>query len=302
MIKRKKATATGKRDNTRFLFITIAIISVVLFCATLIGLQKFFQTETYYILNQDVPTRTQVTPEMLEPVVTSEGTAPQAAIGLSEVQTGQVYAKYPLYAGDILTNSNVGGLEDISVGVPDEWVVTNFSVNADNAVGGRIRRGTYFDIMVSTPDKSFYPFVNVLALDTTVSMSGASSADAIDTEEAHAGQTTQYVVGMSPENAAKLQNIMQKYGQNVKLVLSPRANEYRKPALADYSGVFTFDDNSAQPVWPGESANGEITDNTFSGLERDKFGKPVKQPENCSEGNARITGEACKGAKSDNND
>lgn len=291
MVNNKKT----KQTNTRFIFAAIVVCSVALFFVTLLGLQKFVQTETYYVLNQDVPTRTQVSPEMLTPVVTSAGTAPKSAIGLDQVQTGQVYAQYPLHAGDILTTSNVGGLQDISVGIPDDWVVTNFSVNADDAVGGRIKRGTYFDIMVATPEKSFYPFVNVLALDTTISMNTTSSADAADTKEAHAGQTTQYVVGMSPQNAAKLQSIVQKYGSNIRLVLSPRANEYKKPNLSDYSGMFSYD--GKEPIWPGENAKGEITDNTFTGPERDKLGKPVKQLEDCSEGNARVSGAICKEKK-----
>lgn len=289
MAKRKKGAGT----DSRFLLLIIVGCSIALFFATLFGLQKLFQTETYYVLNQDVPTRTQVTAEMLDPVVASEGGAPKAAIGLEDVQTGQVYTQYPLHAGDILTLSNVGALNDISVGVPDEWVVTSFSVSADEAVGGRIRRGTYFDIMVATSDGAFYPFVNVLALDTTVSLSNASSADAVDTEEAHAGQTSQYVVAMSPENAAKLQSVVQKYSQNLKLVLSPRANEYQKPSLSDYNGMFSYDPSNG-PVWPGESAQGEVTDNTFTDAERDSLGKPIKRPQDCSEGNARISGKACE--------
>lgn len=292
------ASNSKKAKNTPLMLIVILIVSAILFGVFFTVASKFFQTETYYVLNQDVPTRTQVTPEMLDPVTTSEGTAPKAAIGLSDVQTGNVYTQYPLISGDILTMSNVGKQQDISVGVPDNWVITTISVSADNAVGGRITRGAYFDVMVTTNSGSFYPFVNVLTLDTTVDMDNASSADAADTDEAHAGQTTQYTVGMSPEDAGKLQQVMKKYGSNgdLKLVLSPRANEYQKPALADYSNKFSYDESgsSVTPIWPGKSDKGEITDYTFTPVERDAFGRPVAAPENCSVGNAKVSGDDCK--------
>ena len=78
---------------------------------------------------------------------------------------------------------------------------------------------------MSTSDGAFYPFINVKALDTTVDLSNASSSDAVDTEEAHAGQTTQYTVGLTPDNAAKLQSIMSQYNGNIKLVLSNGVSE-----------------------------------------------------------------------------
>lgn len=294
------ASSKGKKGlfkGNGLIFTIIIIVSLVLFGVVFSVASKIFQTETYYILKQDVPTRTQVTEEMLEPVVTSEGTAPEAAIGLADVQTGNVYTQYPLLAGDILTMSNVGGMEDISVGIPDTWVITNFSVNADDAVGGRIQRGTYFDIMVATESGSFYPFINVLALDTTVDLADASSADAADSEEAHSGQTSQYVVGMSPENAAKLQNIVKKYDGSIKLILSPRQNEYEKPQLASYSGKFSYEDD--ETVWPGQSDSGEMTDYTFTDVERDAFGRPVEKLENCSSGNSKVAGEDCQDSESD---
>lgn len=290
-----KVKKKGKNNNS-LIFIAIGVVSLILAGVFFSVASSLFQTETYYVLNQDIPSRTQVTEEMLVPVVTSEGTAPKAAIGLADVQTGNVYTKFPLLIGDILTMSNVGTLEDIAVGVPDTWVVTNFSVGADDAVGGRIQRGTYFDILVTTQDEnsgtqSFYPFVNVLALDTTVDLSNASSSNAADTSEAHAGQTTQYVVGMSPENAAVLHSIVKEHGGDMKLVLSPRQNEYERPEVAEYDGMFTYDGNI---IWPGESDAGELTDRTFSDVERDEFGRPTAVIENCSAGNAKVTGEDCE--------
>lgn len=292
----KKPKKKSMKSNNLTIMIAIAVVVVVLFIVLATAASKFFQTEDYYVLAQDVPTRTQITPEMLEAITASEGTAPAAAIGLEEVQTGNVYTQYPLLAGDILTQSNVGGREDISVGIPDEWVVTNFSVDADSAVGGRIQRGTYFDMMVvdqggdMDEGGSYYPFVNILALDTTVDLSSASSANAAETEEAHEGQTTQYVVGMSPEDAGKLQHIMSTKGADVKLVLSPRQNEYNAPALSEYTGKFIYKEGDSPKNM------GERTDYTFRDVERDEFGVPLDDPGaySCSKGNAKISGEDCE--------
>lgn len=287
-----KIVKNGFKD--RKLLIILAIFTAgAIFILTASFLQKLFEDETYYVLNQDVGARTQITPEMLEAKVVPKDSSPAAAIGMEEVQTGNVFTQYPLLAGEVLMLSNVGNLQDISVGVPDSWVITNFSVSADNAVGGRITRGTYFDMMIATPEGSYYPFVNVLALDNTVDLSGASSAEAVDTEEAQSGQTTQYFVGMSPENAAKLQSVMQRDGGNVRLVLSPRQNEYQKPAISEYEGLFNYDPANDGAIWPGVSENGELTDYTFTDVERDELGKPVEKVETCSEGNAKVTGDAC---------
>lgn len=275
-----------KPKNNIFLLGLAAVLGLGIAILALMLFLNMIQTETYYVLKEDVPSRAVIDPEMLEPVVVSKGGAPATALTIADVQSGGVFAAHPLLAGDILTMSNVGGREDISVGVPDEWVITNFSVGADDAVGGRIQRGYYFDLLVADPNGGFYPFVNVLALDTTVSLSGASSADAVNTEEATAGQTTQYVVGMTPENAAKLHQIMATYSSSVKLVLSPRQNEYEKPRMSDYEGVFAYR--------PGDSPLnlGVGTDYTFTVLERDAFGRLAEELKNCGNGNAIIYDEA----------
>lgn len=280
--------ASSKKRNNKMVYGLIVVLVVAVFVGSLMLLKSVYQTETYYVLKEDVPTRTQINADMLEPVTTSAGTAPKSALGISEVQDGYMFTKYPLKSGDILTDSNVGGFEDVSVGVPDSWVVTSFGVNADNAVGGRIQRGTYFDMMVSNNSGAFYPFVNMLALDTTVSMDSASSSEAAESEEAHQGQTTQYVVGMPPAEAAKLANIMKSSGGDVKLVLSPRQNEYNPPQLAQYSGMFKYD-NETKDLGKG-------TDYTFTPLKRDKFGKPVSTPKNCSHGNAKVN---CSGSSNE---
>lgn len=292
MARRKTASSVGRPTarNSKFLVFWMIVIAITTFTLSLTYLSNAWEKTTYYVLNQDVLPRTLITVDMLEARTTSAGTEP-AGIPISEIQTGSLFSKFSLFEGDVPTYSNVGPLDDISVGVPDEWVITSFPVNADDAVGGRITRGVYFDMMVIDGEEASYPFVNILALDTTVSLDRASSSQAVDTAEARSGQTEQYYVGMSPENAAILQSIVNS-GKQIKLVLSPRQNEYAEPQLASYRGLFTPEGRDGEGL---EVTNqGLLTDNTFQRVERDEQGKPVQSEVTCElEGNRKLSEEDC---------
>jgi len=284
------AKKPGMKNNT-FLWGLAAVLGLGVAGVIIALALNLIQTQTYYILKEDVPSRAEVTPDMLQPVTVNKGGAPEAAIGLKEVQSGGVYTSHPLIAGDILTASNVGGNADVSAGVPDNWVITSFSVPPESAVGGRIQKGYYFDMLVAGDNGSYYPFVNVLALDTSVDV--AASAQGQDGSAAATTSSNQYVVGMSPENAAKLQQIMKASSSDVKLVLSPRQNEYQKPKLADYEGVFNYTQGD-EPVNLGEG-----TDYTFTSLPRDAFGRPTQELKDCNPGNAVLSDDkACKAGDS----
>ena len=264
--------AGGGIRNNKLVFLAIAILMAIVFVGALTFLSNVYQTEEYYVVNQEVPTRTQVTPEMLKKVVTTKGTAP-AGLTPADVQSGTVYTRYPLAAGDLLTLSNTGGLADIAVGIPDSWVITSFSVPADQASAGRITRGVYFDMLIVNENGSYYPFVNMLAIDTSVSVTGASNPGAIDSEEAKTGQTQIYYVGMTPGDAARLQTLMANPDGTVQLILSPRENDYQEPNIEAYTGpengIFTFEfDGTPQNVNQG-------TDPTFTDVERDEMGRPT---------------------------
>lgn len=288
-----KKTRNFNLRNTKVAGALALILITLAFLGSNLFMQNIYQTEPYYVLNTTVPTRTLITSDMLTPVITSKDTGPKSAKTLADVQEGNLYTKFPLNQGDIVTDSNAGKYEDISTGVPDTWVVTSFPVSADNAVQGRIKRGTYFDMMIAGKEGSYYPFVNMLALDTSTSLSNASSAAAVDTQEAKQGQTEQYTVGVSPQDAAKLQNIVKNNSGDIRLVLSPRQNEYAKPKLSDYAGLFTFTPGTDLTKNLGEGA-----DSTFSAVKRDAYGKPIqdKTAGSCSQGNARLTAEECAAA------
>ncbi len=303
--------AQGKRRGIKRTPILLAgcfAVAVVLFLTLLFSLQKVFQTDTYYVLGNlsgnsnisasdvaagIVPAKTQITAAMLTPITTSKGSVPPTAIGIAQVQAGNVYTKFQLSKGDVLTASNTGGQADIALGIPDTWVITTFSVEADNAVGGRITRGTYCDMMVAQADGSFYPFVNIFVLDTTVNLSGASSSNAVNTSEAHSGQTTQYVVGLSPQDAARMQTVMAKYSGNIKLVLSPRQNEYNPPQIASYAGMFTFD-----PAVNTPENLGKGTSESFKDVQRNQCGVPLtNQSADVANGNAQLDPSECSNSK-----
>lgn len=286
--------SSGLKKN-KLIFLTSGILMVLIFVGTLTLLKNVYQTETYYVLNTSLATRSQISPELLAPVTTTKGTAPKNALRPADVQSGQTFTRIPLEAGDILTNSNTGGLDDISVGLPDSWVVTSFPVPADDASAGRIRRGYYFDMMVTTENGVIYPFINMLALDTTTSLNSASNSNAINTDEARQGQSQIYYVGLTPANAAILQDLVNNYAGKIRLILTPRQNEYQAPDVENYTGegvggAFRF----IQKDWTPQDMSGG-TDNTFTKVERDELGRPkdrdtdgnVKYPTRC--GNNSIT-------------
>lgn len=278
-----------------YLFGIIAVVAVMVFVVMYFAFNSFLKKETYYVLNQDVTPKTVITEDMLDPISTSEGTAPPNAISLADVQNSTILTKYQLYAGDILTASAIGGVQDLTNGIPDNWVVTSITVPADDALSGLVKRGTYFDIMAIGTDAegrkaARYVFLNVLALDATVGAGSLNNADSINSSESYDGQTEQYFLGMRPEDAAKL-HALKENGDKLKLVLSPNQNRYKKPDVLQYEGVFTSPD---APIWAGASEGGEITDNNFPKLERDPSGKPLKQPAYCTHNNEKISGENCQ--------
>lgn len=269
-LKQRKPLFSGTRlKNDKALWIIIIVFSLVAGIGLLSLLASLTNKETYYVLNRDVPARMQISTEQLSPIEAGEGQAPPNALSIADVQSGLIFAQYPLKEGDILSESAVGSLNDISVGVPDSWVITNFGVSADNAVGGRIQRGSYFDILATNGDgEAYYVLANVLALETHTSVDGAETADAADSEESITGLGEQYVVGLSHENAAKLHATIDA-GHNLRLVISPKQNDYEDPDTAAMEGTFrAFDGEDVPEV-------GTMTDDTFSPIQRDEEGRPV---------------------------
>jgi hypothetical protein len=268
--------SSSKLKKNKVLFAAIAVAMILVFVGSLSFLKNIYQTQSYYVLNQAVSPNQQISPKMLTAMTTSSGTAPKSYaqggpnLGLAQVQTGNVYSRFAIAQGELLTVSNTSSsLDSVSAGVPDSWVVTSFSVPANQAMDGEIARGNYFDMMVVTPTGAFYPFYNILCLNATVDLSSATSTSAINSQAAHNGQTSEYFVGLPVSQAATLQYIIQKYGSEVFLVLSPVQNNYATPQTSTYRGIFNYVPGST----PTNAGVG--TDNTFSPVKRDSNGRPV---------------------------
>lgn len=250
--------------------IAIIVVSIIIF----VILNKVLAKESYYVLNQDIPAKTQVNETMLKEVVTSEGTSPQNAINIQQVRQGSVYTKIPLKSGDILSASNTGINLDASTGIPDDWVVTSFPIDPKDAVAGYVRKGDYFDIIgVDDENGSKYLFLNVLALDVVYEGSGYKEFNEAATSDTSELEGVQYVIGMPSADAAKLHYALAKY-EKVKMVLSPASLTYKYRDVSDLEEPFFVDNDTI----PSDLFDG--TDAAFTPVLRDDNGRPVNH-KNC---------------------
>lgn len=253
-----KRNTTASAKDTKLLWIVIVLLALLVAGGTFAILNNITKQDTYYVLNTNLPSRTQITPQDLSPVSTSQNSAPQNAIGLSEVQQGTVYTKYPLQAGDVISASNAGSLDAINEGIPDNWVVTSFEPADNDPIVENLQRGDYFDIMATNMKKEDqrpagdnssnlgqikvgqYVFRNVMVLDnpaTTTANDNNDSANGATSQTQNS--TTSFVVGMSPQNAAMLTILTKNF--DTKIVMSPRYNTYANPSeLDDLYKTFDF--------------------------------------------------------------
>lgn len=173
-------------------------------------LQGLISTTTYYVVNREVPARTLITPDMLAEVVTSEGGQPPTAYTLADVATGELYSKFQLEPGDILTSSNSGPLVPLSEGLPSNFVIASFTASPNNSAGGNITRGDYVDIYYLEGEQAQLVFQRVLIVDATSDVSAGATDESITTttDTATAGYRVGipfvYTVGLSQEDAAKM--------------------------------------------------------------------------------------------------
>ena len=222
------STATSKKsifDGRKMWFIFGAIASAVVAILTFSLMSVVTATETYYVLNTDVPARTQVTQSLLTEVTVSRGSTPPNAIGISDIDE-ETYTLYALDAGDILTSSNSGSLISLSEGLPDDFVVASFTVDPSSAAGGNVKRGDYIDILTIMNDPqvtgsssyaSSYVLQHVLVVDATVDLDsydseaettagedGAVDGEAADEIAKRSGIPTLFTVGLTQKDAAAL--------------------------------------------------------------------------------------------------
>lgn len=245
--KAKKPSKLFSGNKTWFIF---AIMSAVAAAAIIFGvLSQVVATTTYYVLGQNVAARSQITPDMLKPVTTSQGGQPGNALDIGEVAKKATYAKYALKAGDIVTQSNTGDFQPLSQGIPADYVVASFSADAKNSVAGKLATGNYVDIIAVNAGNSQsvakYVLRHVLVMDVSAdpstigsnsSSSSSSSSAAAGTDPKSAapaqpkssqdqlrtGIPSLYTVALPPADAAKLALIKD---SPLMVVLSPASSD-----------------------------------------------------------------------------
>lgn len=231
------------------------------------GLSQALAQETYYILNTDVPSKSQITPSMLNKIETSKGTAPQNALTAAQVETAQVFSRYPLKAGDIVTPSNTGSLQESGVGIPDDWVRTSFVIASENTADGTIGRGDYIDILITEENgDSRYLFTNILILDT-VSESESTGQDK-DGRVMSLGKQKQFNIGMPADSAAVLHSALSKQAGRMKILHAPYSTKYKNRTEPYLGEKFNYANSTkATDLKAG-------TDSTFKPVERNEDGSP----------------------------
>lgn len=258
------------KPKKNLLIVSAVAVGVLVFVGVVFfTLSQLLATEKYYILNQDVPAKTQITTQMLTEVQTAKGTAPKNAITAAQVATGNTFSKVALQAGDVLVPSNTGIDIDNTVGIPDGWAVTSISIPRAQAVNGIITRGQYFDILGVNQEtgETKYIATSVLALDVD---SGSVDTKVDNNKSAGngTGDTLNITVGMPSEDVANLHSALAKYAK-VELALAPKSVNYQKRDTSNLQGTFNYDTDSETP----DLKKG--TDNTFTPVQRDSKGRPV---------------------------
>lgn len=270
----KKSLFNGRK--MWFIFSAVAAFGVAI--VLLLIMSALTAKDTYFVLNQDIPARTNIDVSMLTEIQTSAGSAPPSALDLSDI-TPETFSLYSLSAGDILTTSNTGDLLSLSAGLPDDFVVTSFIADPSMAAGGNVQRGDYIDIIAVVDDSSVtgeegpaasYVLQRVLVVDATVNLdsySGGEEASTTDGSGSTGGETgntgdpairagvpTMFTVGLSPDNAAVLA-VAGQYELYVVLSSAATTEGVEIPGVGEPA--------SGRNIWGNPQNAGEGTDNTF---------------------------------------
>lgn len=254
----------GSKKN--LILVIASAIGVFLMSALIfVTLSSLFSTETYYVLNTNVKAKQLITPDMVASRETASGTGPVNAINMSEIQQGKTYSKYPLYAGDIIANSNAGELAGSSVGIPDDWSTTSFSITSTDALGGILGKGDYVDILGVSEEGSRYIINNLLILE--VKFVNEEYDGKLDGQTV-IGEAMHYTVGMPADTIGYFHSALEDY-KTIKMIKSPRSLEYAKRDVSDLDDVFKFGPQI------GNTDLFKGTDPTFTDIERDENGKPL---------------------------
>lgn len=270
--KTKSIQAKAKTNKQNILVLGVIGLIVVIVAGTIfVGVSQALSQESYYVLIDDVTAKSPITTTMVVERTTAKGSAPQNALDYNEIQQGNLYARYALYQGDVVSWSNAGPASDTSLGIPDDWAVTTFNVSSDNAVGGSLGRGEYIDIMMVSEGTSRYAFNNVLILEARTSNQEVTSEEVTEI-----GEVVQYTVGMPSEEIAILHAAIDE-AMDVIVVKAPMNVKYGDRETSGLGGSYRFDEGVGNiDLFLG-------SDPTFTPVIRDEKGRPINSA-NCEAG------------------
>lgn len=273
----KKVKFTGEKSSRKNLILVggSVLLVVILSAAIFATLTSLFSTENYYVLNSNVRAKQEITPDMVVARETAAGTAPVNALDMETIQRGGIYSRYPLYAGDVISHSNVGPLSGQSLGIPDDWGVTSFSIDSTDAVGGILGKGDYIDIVGINSQGAQYIFNNLLILEAK--FVNEEIGENVDGQTV-VGEIMHYTVGMPAKDIAYLHSALFNYSQGedpgvIRIVKAPYEINYAERNVSELDKPFKYGPEI------GNIDLIEGTDPTFTDIERDETGRPIKKAE-----------------------
>lgn len=254
------------------------------------------ERSVYWVLSADAPARTPITANMLQEVETAQGSEPRNALTYNDILNGpQIFANVGLQMGDVVTPSVAGPLERIDNNLPDNYVVTSFTVSPENAVAGKVRAGDLIDVIAvdeSETEGQVAKLVlhRVLVLDVTVNpstiakgttdntLSNTSASDTTasnpsssepgpDSAQIRGGIPLLYTVAVTAEDATKIALIR---GKNILIALSSNGSSLGGTVDVQTSQNEVFgrgavnDSSAGLPVQELTNADGTIVENDGS--------------------------------------
>lgn len=202
----------AKNQTKSSTLLVAGIVSVLAFVILIVSMGMFFNTKTYWVLNQSVQARTQITSDMLEAREVSAGGIPDTAISKEQIEKTPLYSKVDMAKGEPVTVSTVGNLAPVSKGIPKNFTVASLSLSPVNANLGAIKAGDSINIYKVSEDsgdrKAVLVMQNVKVLNAASSVETANSKQGNKggsaNSDAASSVNTVYQLAVSPENAANL--------------------------------------------------------------------------------------------------
>lgn len=166
---------------------------------------------TYYVVTQDLPAGTQLSPAVVESRTANIDGVPATALTLAELNEKPLYTAIPLRSGDVLIASVVNTGNRITAGLPADYVAASLEIDPANAAAGKIRAGDIVDIAaISESGAAKIVLHGILVIDvatapsTVARAATADEAAAQDAPKVKDGTPLLYTFAVSPADFAAL--------------------------------------------------------------------------------------------------